>query len=361
MALKRSLTTLLAAAATVVLVASCSTGNDRAEAPSSARSNLILVDGDRHGYITYDTERQILSGYARSGKKSWQEKRYFPTDVHCATSCPDAVISATADMNDSESATHIIWKHGDDSATQAFGKRSLIIQWARDSETWVSTSESALTWSIDGKKHTLSIAKGISDSTGRVSEDNSTLLVSIQQNDGGSWRAFRFSLHANSVSLSGQFTKLPGNVGCLSPEQGTMWTLGEKASEFSLTTGKKIRDTPQFASDCASSGNATLLGAFSSDTEESTQDISITSGSRANAFHRTTVRSSGEIGLFRNCGVLLSNGRVVSLSAQGQKLETRILAHSALTTSDGSLYTVSPTGEVEQHTILTNGGSCRIR
>ncbi|UXY30674.1 hypothetical protein [Streptomyces sp. HUAS TT20] len=155
-------------------------------------------------------------------------------------------------------------------------------------------------------------------------------------------------------------TGLPGSVGCLSPEQGTMWTLGDKASEFSLTTGKKIRDTAQFASDCASSETSTVLGSFSATSDESTQEISITSGSRSTPFKKVSVKSAGEIGLFQDCSVLLSNGRLTSFSAQGTTTETHINAHSVLTTPDGRIYSIGSSGKVEQRTITAKGRNCRI-
>ncbi|MEU1403635.1 hypothetical protein ABZ471_14925 [Streptomyces sp. NPDC005728] len=318
------------------------------------------MDGDSHGYITFDTEREVLSGYTRDGKKVWQENRYFPTDVHCTTACPDAAISATVDMNKSASETHVVWKLGADSTTQSFPEKSLVVQWARNKDTWVATSESAIIWSDGGNSHTKSFAKGIGDAMGRVSEDNSTLLVSVQENDVASWNAFRFPLDGERLSPSSASTGLPGSVGCLSPEQGKMWTLGDKASEFSLATGRKIREVAHFGSDCASSDTSTIVGSFSADSDESTQEISITSGSRSAPFKKVTVKSAGEIGLFRDCGVLLSNGRLTSLSAQGKKTETGISAHSMLTVPDGHIYSIGSSGEVERHTVTTEGRNCRI-
>ncbi|MCX5424529.1 hypothetical protein [Streptomyces sp. NBC_00078] len=360
MALKRGVAAFVAAAALAALLTGCSTsGADQAGTPSS-RGILVLVDGDSHGYITFDTDSEILRGYTHDGKKVWQENRYFPTDVHCTTACPDAAISATVDMNHSASETHVLWKHGESSTAQPFTQKSLVVQWARDKDTWVATSESAIIWSDSGETHTKSFAKGISDSMGRVSADNSALLISVQQNDGAPWNAFRFSLTGEHLSPSPISTDLPGSVGCLSPAQGTMWTLGDKASEFSLTTGKEIRGTAQFASDCASSSTSTLLGAFSADSDASVQQISITSGSRSTPFKKTTVKSAGEIGIFRDCGVLLSNGRLASLTLQGKKTETKVSAHSMLTVPNGHIYSIGPTGKVEQHTITAKGGNCRI-
>ncbi|MFJ9862735.1 hypothetical protein [Streptomyces sp. NPDC101165] len=361
MALKRQLAALVAAAASATLIAGCSSSDTgpAAGAPSS-QGSLVLVDGDSHGYITFDTDREVLSGYTRDGKKMWQEKRYFPTDVHCAAACPDAAISATVDMNKSASESHVVWKHGESSTTQPFTEKSLVVQWARSKDTWVATSESSIIWSDGGKTHTKPFPKGISDSMGRVSADNTTLLISVQQNSGAPWSAFRFPLTGEHLSPSSISTGLPGSVGCLSPEQGTMWTLGDRASEFSLTTGKKIRDTAQFASDCASSDTSTMLGAFSASSDESTQEISITSGSRSTPFKKVSVKSAGEIGLFRDCSVLLSNGKLTTFSAQGKKTETEIGAHSLLTLPDGQIYSVGSSGKMEQHTIAAKGRNCRI-
>ncbi|WSQ12564.1 hypothetical protein OG604_34995 [Streptomyces sp. NBC_01231] len=360
MALKRELAALVAAAASATLIAGCSTsGTDHAGAPSS-QGSLTLVDGDSHGYITFDTEREVLSGHTRDGKKVWQEKRYFPTDVHCATSCPDAAISATVDMNTSASETHVLWKHGASSTTQSFADKSLVVQWARNKDTWVATSESAIIWSDRGKTHTKPFSKGIGDAMARVSEDNSTLLVSVQQNGIDTWSAFRFTLDGKPLSPSPISAGLPGSVGCLSPDQGTMWTLGGNASEFSLTTGKKIRDVESFASDCASSGTSTIIGAFSADSDESIQEISITSHKRSAPLKKVTVKSAGEIGVFQNCGVLLSDGKLTSLSALGKRTETKISAQSVLTVPDGRIYSIGSSDKVEQHTITAKNRNCRI-
>jgi hypothetical protein len=263
-------------------------------------------------------------------------------------------------MNKSAPESHVLWKQGASSTTQSFAEKSLVVQWARNKDTWVATSESAIIWSEDGKTHTKSFTKGISDSMGRVSEDNSTLLISVQQNGVASWSAFRFPLDGKPLSPSSIPTGLPGSVGCLSLNQGTMWTLGEKSSEFSLTTGKKIRDVVPFASDCASSGTSTILGAFSADSDESTQEISITASTRSAPSKKVTVKSTGEIGVFQDCGVLLSDGKLTSLSTQGEKTETKISAHSMLTLPDGHVYSIGPSGKVEQHVITTRAGDCRI-
>ncbi|WP_437015346.1 hypothetical protein [Streptomyces sp. enrichment culture] len=350
----------LAVVAASVITAGCSTSNThRAETPS-AQGHVVVVDGDSHGYVTFDTEREVLSGYTSDGKKAWQERRYFPTDVHCVSSCPDAVISATAEMNDSGSKTHVIWKRGDGSTTRLVNHKSMVVQWARNKDTWVATSESALIWSDAGRVHRKPFTSGIIDSTGRISEDRSTLLVSVQQAGAAHWSAFRFALTGTHLSPSSVSTRLPGSIGCVSPSKETMWTLGEKASEFSLTTGKEIRGTAQFASDCVSSETSTLLGAFSADTEESTQEISITSGSRHSPLNKVTVKSAGELGVYRHCGVLLSDGRLASLSPQGKKVETTIPAHSMLTVPGGRIYSVGSSGKVEQHTITAKSGTCRI-
>ncbi|MFJ5772830.1 hypothetical protein [Streptomyces sp. NPDC093094] len=357
---KRRVVALLAAAVSVVPVAGCSDTDGGRPGASAPPSSLVLVDADTHGYLTFDTDREVLRGHTRDGKQVWEEKGYFPADVQCATACPDAAISATADMNRSASGTHVIWKHGGTSTTRSFRDDSLVVQWARNKDTWVATSESAVIWSDHGRTRTKPFTKGIEDSMGRVSEDGSTLVISVQQNGGTSWSAFRFPLTGNRLSPSPLSVDLPGSVGCLSPENGTMWTLGNRASEFDLVTGKKIRETEQFASDCASSGTSTMLGAFSAQSDGSTQDISITSGSRLAPFEKISVRSAGEIGLFQDCGVLLSDGRLTSFSAGGRADETEISAHSVLTVPDGHLYSIGPSGEVEQHTVTATGGSCRI-
>ncbi|MEU0198193.1 MULTISPECIES: hypothetical protein [unclassified Streptomyces] len=356
----KGLAALAVVAASATITAGCSaSGTDRNDTPP-AGGHVVLVDGDRHGYITFDTEHEVLSGYTSDGKQAWQERRFFPTDVHCATSCPDAAISATAEMNDSGSETRVIWKHGGGSTTQSFPHKSLVVQWAENKDTWVATSESGLIWSDAGKVHKKSFAKGVSDSMGRISEDHSALLISVQQEGATSWSAYRFPLSGERLSPSVISTRLPGSVGCVSPGKGTMWTLGDKASEFSSTTGEKIRGTEQFASDCASSDTSTLLGAFSADTDEPTQELSITSGGRRSPFNEVTVKSAGEIGVYKNCGVLLSDGRLTALSPRGKKVETTIPAHSMLTAPGGRVYSVGSSGEVEQHTITAGAGSCRI-
>ncbi|MFJ6738360.1 hypothetical protein ACIQOU_05510 [Streptomyces sp. NPDC091279] len=349
---------LAAAAAALALTVGCSpTGGDRA-ATAPPPSSVVLTDADSHGYITFDTDRQVLTGYTHGGKRVWEEDRYFPTDVHCAASCPDAAVSATADMNKSASGTQVLWKQDGHSTTQSFTDKSLVVQWARDKDTWVATTSSGISWSDHGTTHKETFAKGLADSMGRLSADNGTLLISIQENGGNSWSVYRFPLNKAGLSPSRIATDLPGSVGCLSPEQDTMWTLGDKAFEFNLTTGKKIRDVKKFASDCASSKTSTVLGAFSADPDQSTQEISITSGSRATTFQKVTVRSSGEISVFRDCAVLLSNGKLTTLSARGTKTESEIDAHSMRTLPDGHVYSVAPSGKVAEHRI--DASTCRI-
>ncbi|MFF7049824.1 hypothetical protein ACFY94_15855 [Streptomyces griseorubiginosus] len=362
MALKRKLAPIFAAVASATLIAGCSgTDSDTDQVgASSARDSLVLVDGDSQGYITFDTDREVLRGYTRDGKKVWQEQRYFPTDVHCVKACPDAAVSATADMNTSTSQTQVLWKHGGSSTTQSFGQKSLVVQWARNRDTWVATSESGIVWSDRGKIRTQNFPKGISDAMGRLSQDHEELLISVQQNGAKDWSAFRFPVSGGRLSPSLISTSLPGGVGCLSLDQGKMWTIGDGASEFSLTTGKKIRATGQFASDCAMSDASTVLGAFSASSDESVQDISIASEIRPTSFKTITVKSAGEIGIFQDCGVLLSNGRLTTLSPQGKKKETDVDAHSMTTVPNGDVYSIGRSGKVERHTITADDENCHI-
>lgn len=360
---RKNLITLTPVLICVFLAAGCSSMSSSTDSAGqqSANKSVVLVDGDSNGYITYDTDREVLTGYTSGGTRKWRESRYFPTDVHCAGSCPNAVVSATADTNENESGTHTVWKTADSSTVRSFPDKSLIVHWAMNKDTWVATSETSIIWSDAGKTHTKKFGKGLTDSLGRVSADDSTLVISVQPASAASWSAFRFPLKSKNLSPSEISTDLPGSVGCLSPEQGTMWTLGNKAYEFDLATGKKIREVSQYSSDCASSRKSTVIGAFSAGTDEASQHIAITSAGASAPLRSVEVESDGEIGVFQDCGVLLSNGRLATLSSTGRKTETEIDAHSALTVPDGRVYSVGPSGKVERHTATADGQGCAIR
>ncbi|WP_311315001.1 hypothetical protein [Streptomyces naphthomycinicus] len=320
----------------------------------------MLADGDSSGYITYDTKHEVLAGYTSDGSEKWRESRYFPTDVHCAGSCPNAVISATPDMNEGESRTHTVWKTGATSTVRSSPSRSLIVHWARDRDTWIATDESSITWSESGRRHTRKFAGGVGDAMGRVSGDGSTLVVSVQTGSAKTWSAYRFRLTGARLSPVLVSDALPGSIGCLSPQRESMWTLGDKAVEYDLATGRKLREVPQFLSDCASSRSTTVLGTFSAGTDEARQTISLAPADRSASLRKTVVNSDGEIGVFRDCGVFLSDGRLTTLSADGKRRPTEIGAHSVLTTPDGLIYSVGPSGEPERHRITADDRHCRV-
>ncbi|MFJ4526558.1 hypothetical protein ACIP4Y_37610 [Streptomyces sp. NPDC088810] len=320
----------------------------------------MLADGDSSGYITYDTKHEVLAGYTSDGSEKWRESRYFPTDVHCAGSCPNAVISATPDMNERETRTHTVWKTGTASTVRTSPSRSLVVHWAKDPDTWVASDESSITWSESGRLHSKKFAGGVGDAMGRVSDDGSTLVVSVQFGSAKTWSAYRFRLTGARLSPVLVSDALPGSIGCLSQQRESMWTLGDKAVEFDLATGRKLREVPQFLSDCASSRSTTVLGAFSAGTGEARQTISLAPADRSAPVRRTSANSDGEIGVFRDCGVFLSDGRVTTLSAAGDRQPTQISAHSVLTTPDGLIYSVGPSGEPERHGITADERHCRV-
>ncbi|MEU0048925.1 hypothetical protein [Streptomyces sp. NPDC006309] len=322
----------------------------------------MLVDGDSHGFITYDTKHEALTGYTSDGTEKWRESRYFPTDVHCTVSCPDAVISATADMNGRESRTHTVWKTGGTSTVHSSSSRSLVVHWARDQNTWVATDESSVLWSESGHIHTKKFTEGVGDALGRVSADDSTLVVSVQPGSARTWSGYRFRLKGAPLSPVLVSDALPGSIGCLSAQQETMWTLGKKAVEYGLATGRKIREVPQFSSDCASSASTTVLGTFSAGTDQAQQQqtISLAPANRSAPLRKTVVNGDGEIGVFRDCGVVLSDGRLTILSADGGRHRTQVDAHSVVTTADGLVYSIGPSGKPERHGITAGKRQCRI-
>ncbi|MFJ9894441.1 hypothetical protein ACIQPR_14100 [Streptomyces sp. NPDC091280] len=343
------------------LAGGCSSPSTDSVEQQTSNQSIVLVDGDRDGYITYDTDREVLTGYTSDGTKEWQESKYFPTDVHCAGSCPNAVISATADTNEHESRTHTVWQTSDGSTVRSFPSKSMIVHWAMNKATWVATTDTSIVWSTAGKVSAKKFTKGLADSLGRVSADGSTLVISVQPNSSDSWSAFRFPLKGGMLSPSLISADLPGSVGCLSPDQRTMWTLGNDAYEFDLASGKKIREVSQYSSDCASSRNSTIIGAFSAGTGEPTQQIAITSAGRSAPVKKIQVESDGEIGIFQTCGVVLSNSKLAVVSPKGERTETKIRAHSAFTVPNGRVYSVGPSGKVEQHRITADGPECAIR
>ncbi|WP_328505868.1 hypothetical protein [Streptomyces sp. NBC_00391] len=359
MRLHKTLAFVAAALSFSVATIGC-TSPSTAPTAQSPQESLILIDADSHGYITYDTDSEVLTGYAKDGAEKWRENRFFPTDVHCTLTCPNAAISATVDTNPSQHKTRVIWKGNGRTRTQAFPNKSMIVHWGKDEENWVATSESSLLWSTAGKIHAKKFQEGLADSFGSIADDEKTLIISIQENTSRTWAAFRFTLDSGQLAPAEISESLPGSIGCLSPHRRTMVTLGENSAEFSLTTGEKIRDLAEFSSDCASSSESTIVGAFSAGSGEATQEISMFPASPSLPPAKVTVNSSGEIGIFRDCGVLLSDGKLASLSAEGKKTETEFDARSMLTAPDGRIYSISSSGKVGQHTISAKGQACRI-
>lgn len=357
-----ALAVIAAVVSVTVLTSGCSSSASHADKSETSKESLVLVDGDSNGYITYDTQREVLTGYTRGGTEQWKERQHFPSDVHCATSCPNAVISASTDMNPGLSKSKAIWKIHGDTTEHSFSTKNLTVHWSSDQTNWIATSESSMIWSLDNRIHTRKFKGGIADSLGRISIDRKTLVVSIQPGSSNRWSAFRFPLEgAHRLTSSTISTKLPGGIGCFSPEHGTAFTTGDKAAEVSLITGGKVRNSEKFTSDCVSSDEATIFGAFSADAESSTQEISISSTNHSKSSIPIHARNGGDIGIFRQCGAFISDQRVTTVSTLGTKQETKIEAHSMLVTHKGYIYSVSPSGTVTQHRIVVDGRSCKIR
>src|SRR5687767_142132 len=171
MRFQKTLAAVAAALSFSAMITGCTSPPTDPNAQQGSQDSTILIDADSHGYITYDTELEILTGYTTDGTKKWREDRFFPTDVHCSSTCPNAAISATVDTNSSISKSHIIWKVNGKTKTQPSSSKSMVIHWSKDEENWVATSESSISWSISGKIYEKKFQKGLADSFGITSDD----------------------------------------------------------------------------------------------------------------------------------------------------------------------------------------------
>ncbi|MCF3174892.1 hypothetical protein IPZ61_16400 [Streptomyces sioyaensis] len=359
---------IIAVMAIGVLTA-CLSGCSTPVAPSHtapAKSSTILIDGDSAGYVTYDTDREILTGHRADGRRAWRKKGIFPSEAHCMSTCPDAVVSAPANMNPGNSNSRTYWITSKGSTRRTFSDKKFTIHWARDSGTWIASSGNSLAWSNDGKMRSKKFSSDIAETQARISVNQKSLIVSVHPRSlpHKKWKAFSFHVDAQgnrAVPTPTESKPLPGPVACISAERNSVLTAGANPVEFDLSTGKAVTKLGKFLSDCASSKDGEILGTFSMGTNKRKQEIRLktrdTSDARA---AKAVTDGDGEIGIVRDCGVYISDGRLATLTTGGRVKKSKIRASSLLTIPNGSIYTVEEKGNVNRH-LIAAGTECQVR
>ncbi|MFD9205703.1 hypothetical protein ACFVZM_05420 [Streptomyces sioyaensis] len=364
MKLQHPIITVMAIGALTACLSGCSTPAASSHT-ARAKSSTILIDGDSAGYLTYDTDREILTGHRADGRRVWHKKGIFPSEAHCLATCPDAVVSAPADMNPGNSNSQAYWITGKGSAHRAFSDKKFTVHWARDSGTWVASSGNSLVWSSDGKMRSKRFSPGITEAQARISVNQKSLIVSLhpRSRPHAKWKAFSFHVDARrdrAVPPPTESKPLPGPVACIS-ERNSVLTAGANPVEFDLSTAKVVTKLGKFVSDCAASKGGEIIGTFSMGTNQRKQEIRLktrhTSVAKA---AKAVTDGDGEIGIVGDCGVYISDGRLATLTTSGRVKESKIRASSLLTIPNGNIYTVEDKGKVNRH-LISAGTECQVR
>ncbi|MFI9742637.1 hypothetical protein [Streptomyces sp. NPDC052494] len=363
----RSRTGLAAAALLIVpVLAGCSTG-DGSSAPTaaeeSAENRFLLVEGDTAGYITFDTEKEILTGFRSDGTRSWTHSGNFPSNIQCLDRCPDAVISAPVSENPGQKKSLAIWKHGGETTVKEFATGRLDVHWSAGPDDWIATVGSSVTWSDGARQQSLSLPGELKDSMGTQSADGRTLAVSVATGDESAprWSAYLFDVPGGTAGRPRLTADhLPGSVGCLDPAADRAATVGEKPALFTLGSGRRVRDLGDFSSECAMSRSATVFGTYSAGRgPEDTQSVQVTenTGSRT---AKAGTSSGGGLGATGGCGVFLSEGRLAAMAPTGAAERSEVPAVGLRTLPDGDVYALAGDGTVTRHRVVATGSDCSV-
>ncbi|MET9429551.1 hypothetical protein [Streptomyces sp. NPDC003036] len=359
--------TRLAAAACLLLpvLAGCAAtegpGGRASAGPPPADPTTLLVEADAHGYITFDTEREVLQGFRSDGTHAWKHSGHFPSDIQCLTRCPDAVISAAVTENPKQKKSAAIWKQGIRTSVKEFEAARLDVHWSSGPDDWVATDGERVTWSAGGEEQ--SLTGGLKDAMGVQSADGGSLAVSVATGSDAAprWSAYLFDVggrHAGPPRLVADH--LPGALGCLDRAGDRAATIGERPALFTLGTGRKVRELGDFSSECAMSRTTTVVGAYAvGKSEQDAQAVRVT----ANTGDRTAeavTSSGGGLGASGDCGVFLSEGRISTMSPTGQPSSSEIRATGLRVLPDGLTYALGPDGKVTRHRAAGTGSACAV-
>ncbi|MGV9692419.1 hypothetical protein ACWDUX_25310 [Streptomyces sp. NPDC003444] len=348
----------------VPVLAGCSTSDEPVSAAGgTAEKRFLLVEGDTAGYITFDTREEVLSGFRSDGTRAWSHSGNYPTDIHCLTQCPDAVITAAVSENPGQKKSLAIWKSGGKTVSKEFGTGRLDVHWSSGPEDWIATAGPSVTWSNNGRKQSLQLSGEIMDSMGTQSADGRSLAVSVATGDESAprWSAYLFDVPGRKADRPRLVAdRLPGSIGCLDPAADRAATVGEKPALLTLRTGRRVRDLGDFSSECATSRGATVVGTYAvGQSEQDSQSVQVTEND-GDRTARAVTSSGGGLGAADGCGVFLSEGRIAAMPPTGGAARSEIGAVGLRVLPDGKVYALAADGTVSRHRVVSTGSGCAI-
>ncbi|MFE7599113.1 hypothetical protein [Streptomyces sp. NPDC057494] len=350
----------------VPAVAGCSVSNDATTPPTagdSADHRFLLVEGDTAGYITFDIERETLTGFRSDGTRTWTHSGHYPSDIRCLSRCPDAVISAPLSENPGQKKSLAIWKYAGRTTVKEFTADRLDIHWSSGPDRWIATVDSSVTWSDGPRTGSLSLPGAVKDSMGTQSADRRSLAVSVATGDDSAprWSAYLFDVSgpkAGRPRLAADH--LPGAVGCLDPTADRAATVGENSALFTLGSGRKVRDLGTFSSECAMSRGVTVFGTYAAgQDQQDRQSVSVT-GNTGNRTSRAGTSSGGGLGAADSCGVFLAEGRIAAMPPTGTVTRSEIRAAALRVLPDGDVYALATNGTVTRHRVGAAENDCSV-
>ncbi|MFI6088664.1 hypothetical protein [Streptomyces sp. NPDC051218] len=320
------------------------------------------MDADRAGYITYDSDREELAGHTRAGATVWKEKKTFPVETHCTDTCPNAVFSTTHEMSPGVAGSRIVWRTG--KATRkvtSLKDPNVNVYWSPAPGRWVGSTSKGMVSNLEGASRRKSFAKNSVNAQGRIAADRSMLTVSSRREGRAEkWSTLVLDLKHPSAEPREVPEKLPGPVGCISTERRSVITLGKNPGEYRMSDGSLVRRIPGFVSDCSTQDDDVVVGSYSLGAGGTIQRVRLLGLTSKDGSPVRSGRGEAQLGVFENCGIHVSAGRVHTFKGNSRSLATKVRAVDTLTLPDGTLYAATPTGKADVFRVENGPDSCLV-